>query len=187
VLLVALVFGAALLLVVVSALLPRRVPVFVPRETVQVVPGVEDTVTIDARDPDRWRFFAFGGGSGLLRSSDTAGWDLGIRRFDVITSGGALRLDAPQAFDSLTIAPAGGYRATRFTPDTVNEALKHWYRYDFFAHLLRPAGGVYVLHTRRGEYVKLDILSYYCPGPEAGCLTFRYLVAAGPPANRRFR
>lgn len=141
---IAAVFGAALLLVVAAALVPRRVATFTPREVSSAPPGVEDTVTIDARDPDHWRYFTFG--RGVLPSPDTAGWDLGIRRFELITSG------------------------------TVTPTFTHWYHYDFFAHLLRPGGEVFLLHTRSGSDVRLEILSYYCPGPEAGCLTFRYVV-----------
>ena len=37
----------------------------------------------------------------------------------------------------------------------------------------------YVIHTRDGRYVKLELLSYYCPGPEPGCLTFRYAILEG--------
>ncbi len=146
VLVIAAVFGAALLLVVVSALAPRHVSTFTPREVSTAPRGVEDTVTIDARDPDHWRYFAFG--RGVLPSPDTAGWDLRIRRFEIVTSG------------------------------TVHPSFEHWYHYDFFAHLLRPppGGDVYLLHSRSGSDVKLEILSYYCPGPEAGCLTFRYVV-----------
>ncbi len=146
VLITAAVFGAALLLVIAAALVPRHVSTFTPREASTAPPGVEDTVTIDARDPDHWRYFAFG--RGVLPSPDTAGWDLRIRRFEIVTSG------------------------------TVTPAFAHWYRYDFFAHLLRPppAGTVYVVHTRSGRSANLEILSYYCPGPEAGCLTFRYVV-----------
>jgi len=188
VLVVTIVFGVALIVVVVSALAPRRVTTYIPRETSAARPGREDTVTIDARDPDHWRFFAFG--RGVLQPPDTAGWDLGIRRFDVISSGTAARLDVPPSsppFDSVTAAPATGYLPTRFARDTVNAALVHWYRYDFFSHLLRPGGRVYVLHTRSGSYIKLEFLGYYCPGPSAGCVTFRYVASLMPLESRRFR
>ena len=56
-----------------------------------------------------------------------------------------------------------------------NDALRRWYRYGFFSHLLTPAGNVYAIRTADLRYAKLEILSYYCPGPVAGCLTFRYV------------
>jgi hypothetical protein len=34
-------------------------------------------------------------------------------------------------------------------------------------------GHVYVLRTSDGAYVKMQIVSYYCPGPTAGCMTVR--------------
>ena len=35
-------------------------------------------------------------------------------------------------------------------------------------------GHLYVLPTTDGRFVKLELMSYYCPAARAGCLTFRY-------------
>jgi hypothetical protein len=59
--------------------------------------------------------------------------------------------------------------------------LPRWYRYDFLAHLLRPAGQAYTLRTDLGTGVTLEVLGYYCPGPTAGCLTFRYALGSMAP------
>ena len=170
--LVAALFTAALVLLVVSSLTPRNVATYVP-DPAPPPAGilVADTVTLDSRDPDRWTWFAFG--RGRLDLPDTAGWDVAARRFQVITAGSVARLDGP--FDAVTMAPAAGYVATVWARDTANPAMTRWYRYDFLSHLLRPAPATFVLPARAGGHAKLQFLSYYCPGPEPGCLTFRYV------------
>jgi HmuY protein len=40
--------------------------------------------------------------------------------------------------------------------------------------LLEPDPVTFVLRTADGRYAKLRVLSYYCPGPEPGCLTIEY-------------
>jgi hypothetical protein len=34
---------------------------------------------------------------------------------------------------------------------------------------------VWALRTADGRYVKFEILGYYCPGAQPGCLTIRYV------------
>lgn len=183
---VAVLFTAVLGFVVVSALVPHRVPTFaLPTTPHPHVPALTvDTVTIAAGDPDRWQFFSFP--RGPLAPPDTAGWDLAVRRFHIIVAGGgaAIRLDTV-SFDALAAAPAEGYVATSFTGDTTNPAFTRWYRYSMFSHLLTPAAAVYVVQGRDGRYAKIEILSYYCPGPEPGCLTFRYVSSV--PGSRALR
>jgi hypothetical protein len=134
--------------------------------------AVFDTVTIDARDANHWRFFDLSGG-GLLSSPDTTRWDIAFRRFHVITAGAAA--DAGRiAFDSLRDAPGAGYVPTAFARDSVNPVLNHWYQYSFVSHVLRPLGHVYLVRTRSGGLAKVEFLSYYCPGSDPGCVTFRY-------------
>ena len=170
-LIVAALFGVGMLWLVIASLVPPGVPTFEPRSTPPRDTLEEDTVTIDARDAELWRFFAFW--HGQLVPSDTAGWDLGVRRFRVIVAGEAVRLDTG-TFDALTQPPTDGFVATSFGRDTLNRAIARWYRYSMFSHLLRPRRQVYVIRSRAGRYVKLEFLGYYCPGPEPGCVTFRY-------------
>ena len=164
-------FGGAMVWLLVTALVPRRVPTFEPRSTPPHDTAGTDTVTLDTRDPDRWQFFAFG--RGTLVPPDTAGWDLAARRYHVITARGVARLDTI-SFNALVHAPAAGFVATSYQRDTVNGALARWYRYSMFSHLLHPRREVYVVRTHAGGQAKLEFLGYYCPGPEPGCLTFRY-------------
>ena len=164
-------FGVAMVWLVIASLVPLGVPTFEPRSTPPHDALGMDTVTLDARDADQWRFFTFG--HGPLAPPDTGGWDLGARRFRVIVAGEAARLDTI-AFDALAHPPTGGFVATTFDRDTLNRAIARWYRYSMFSHLLHPKPQIYVIRSRAGRYVKLEFLSYYCPGPEPGCVTFRY-------------
>ncbi|MBI1967525.1 MAG: HmuY family protein [Gemmatimonadetes bacterium] len=181
---IAILFAVVMAFLVVTALVPRRVPTYALPPAPRSPPAalVEDTVTIDARDPGQWRFFDFA--RGPLTPPDTAGWDLAVRRFHVIVAGEALRLDTV-TFEALREAPPDGYAPTAFTRDTSNPAITRWYRYSMFSHLLRPKPLTYAIHSRDGRYAKLEFLSYYCPGPEPGCVTFRYVV--GEPGSRMLR
>lgn len=168
---VAALFTVAMVWLVAASLVPLAVPTFAP-DTAHVPGGsVVDTVTIDARDPQRWRFLSFT--RGPLVPPDSAGWDLAVRRFRVLSSGDAVRIDTIM-FDQLRDIPRTGYQATVFGRDTVNPVIARWYRYDWLSHLLRPKPAVYVIRTRTGQVVKLAFLSYYCPGPEPGCVTVRF-------------
>ncbi|HEX9892888.1 MAG TPA: HmuY family protein [Gemmatimonadales bacterium] len=60
--------------------------------------------------------------------------------------------------------------------------LGKWYHYGMLSHLLESADETYVVATGIGRTALVEILSYYCPGLEAGCLTLRYrLEPAAPP------
>lgn len=174
-------FLAVMASLVAAGLVRPKVAEFVPTP-----PGIRplnplgpDTVTVDARSETHWQFFSVA--RGLLTPPDTAGWDLGFRRFHVITWGPAA--DAGPAGPAKARARAGGpapdvpperFAATVFARDTTNPALAHWYRYNLLTHLLRPNGHVYLIETRSGGRIALEFLSYYCPGAKPGCLTFRW-------------
>jgi hypothetical protein len=163
-------FGVAIVVLLIASLVPRDARTYDPL-ALHLRAAAEDTVTIDARDEGDWRFFSFA--QGRLTPPDSAGWDLAFRRYHVIVSGAALRVDS--AFEALAEAPATGYVATAMGRDTVNAAVDRWYRYSIFSHLLEPASASYAIRTRDGHFAKIQFLSYYCPGPAAGCVTFRYV------------
>lgn len=52
--------------------------------------------------------------------------------------------------------------------------LGKWYRYSLLTHLLEPKSRVYVVEPVGGRAFKLEIVSYYCPGLTAGCMTLKY-------------
>lgn len=174
-------FLVALVFLVSSSLAKRSAPVFDPTPIGVLrspTPSGVDTLTVDARDDRRWRLVDLVHGT-VLAASDTSAWDLAVRRNEIGAS--AAIADAGEArFDDVRKAPAGPYIATNGGRDTVNAAIRRWYRYSMLTHLLQPNGHLYVVRTRTGRHLKLEILSYYCRGLEAGCLTFRY-AAISPP------
>jgi hypothetical protein len=135
-------------------------------------PGGIDTLTVDARDERSWRRVDLGRGS-ILRDGDPVSWDIAVRRFRVIAARGAADLGA------VPFAEAGGgagvpLRFPRFASDTTHPAFERWYRYGFLTHLLTSRGHVYLVQGAGGRMIKLELLSYYCTGTSAGCLTIRY-------------
>lgn len=167
-------FVVLLGLLVASSLIRRDAVAFPPREAVALVDhrSGPDTLTVDASDSDRWRFVDLDQGR-AVSPPDTAGWDLAIRRFHVIAAEAIADVGAG-AFPTLAEPPASGYAANIRGSDTTNPAIRHWYSYRFLSHLLVPNGHDYVVKTREGRFAKLELISYYCPGLRAGCLTFRY-------------
>lgn len=140
------------------------------------------TVTIDARDPERWRRFDFSRGA-VVEEPGPRGWDLAFRRFTVVVNGGegyageggAVPVGAVPP-DSVRKVPAAGYVGTDggLDEDPAHPVLSEWYRYDFFSHLLFPRDVTYAVRTADGGHAVVRFLGYYCPGVEAGCVTFRY-------------
>ena len=135
-------------------------------------PGAVDTVTLDARDGSRWTFFDLAAGRALV-PPDTAGWDLAVRRYHVIIADAAANVGAAD-FDAIAAAPDSGFVRTVAARDTSNAAIERWYRYGMLTHLLTPRGDVHIVRGRDGSFAKLEMLSYYCPGVQPGCLTFRW-------------
>lgn len=187
-------FMLLVIAVVAGSVRRPHVPVFTldrfePRDVPAGLAG-PDTVTLDGRAGDRWVRFD-------LARRRVAGpgepWDVGVRRNRLIVNGGeglagvagVVRLDRP--FGQVVEAPEEGYEASRVTPDgdTVNTVLDGWYRYGFFSHLLTPAAGTFVLRTHDGRFAKLAVLGYYCPGPEAGCVTLTFVYQGD--GSRRLR
>lgn len=161
---------------------PTHVPTsFAPRPVGDSLVA-DRVVTLDTRDREEWRRFDFSRG-GVVAGASGREWDLAARRYRLIVNGGeefAGRGGAQSlgrvAFDAVRRVPAGGYEGTLRDPggEPKHRGLDGWYRYDFFSHMLLGRGRVYAIRTADGRYAKMEVLSYYCPGPEPGCLTLRY-------------
>ena len=148
--------------------------------------------TVDARNGERWQYFSFRFGS-VVDDADATGWDLAFRRYQIIANGGPgfrgragiLDLGAVR-FDDVQTVPATGYRENEGSPDPRNPAIAGWYSYGFFSHVLSPKPHVWAVRTADGRYAKLEILAYYCPGSQPGCVTLRYVYQGdGSPMVRR--
>jgi hypothetical protein len=168
----------------VFASLRRATPPTFPidvRSAVQVGDRlVHGRITLDARADDRWAFFDFSRDA-AVPEPDSLGWDLAVRRTRWMVNGGdafagrAGALAIESEFDRVERAPERGYLATTVSAgDSANAVFEKWYRYDYLSHLLWPRPVTYVIRTADGRYAKLFVVSYYCPGPEPGCVSFRY-------------
>lgn len=153
-----------------------RIPTFSPTPI-----GVSaDTLTVDAGDEHRWAFVDLDRRS-IVAPPDTAGWDVMLRRFHFVPAF-EIRNAGRVAFDSVESHADSGFVRSVFARDSSNPVTTRWYSYSYFSHLLEPKPDVYVLKTREGRQLKVQFLSYYCPGnagPTPGCTTFRF----GPLTN----
>ena len=153
---------------------------------------ITETYTIDARDPEVWVFFDLSAAS-TVRDPNPRGWDLAVRRHRLVVNGGprfagfaGVQEAADMVWEQVREAPPDGYVMTQGSLDSepTNAALEDWYRYSFLAHTLESRGHTHLIRTAEGRYAKFRILSYYCPGPEAGCLTIQFTYQGD--GSRRF-
>lgn len=172
---------------VASSVTKRSVPTFDPSPRTTASPDSrprhDDTITVDATDARVWQYVDFDRG-GVVASPDTAGWDVAARRYLVIASDAIADL-GPTRFEDVRDAPEGGYVATVAAHDTVNAAIRRWYRYSMLTHLLEPAGHIYIVRTRDGRFASVEVLGYYCTGLRPGCLTLRYTYPLPAPRTER--
>jgi len=127
--------------------------------------------TLDARSAEAWRHFSFRLGSVV----DGAG-DLAFKRYAIVAGPGAAIVDLGETtLDQVSAVPAEGYVANEGAAEPRNPAIASWYSYGFFTHVLSPRPRVWAVRTADGRYAKLEMVGYYCPGPQPGCPTFRYV------------
>jgi len=127
--------------------------------------------TLDARSAEAWRHFSFHLGSVV----DGAG-DLAFKRYAIVAGPGAAIVDLGETtLDQVSAVPAEGYVANEGAAEPRNPAIASWYSYGFFTHVLSPRPRVWAVRTADGRYAKLEMVGYYCPGPQPGCPTFRYV------------
>ncbi len=150
----------------------------IPNEVgLELVGPIEYTIDARAEQPV---FFDFSSGS-MVTAPSSNGWDLEINRFNIKSNGGAgftgnggiLDLGAV-AFDSIRLVPNQGYVQNSRERDFTNPEMDHWYNYSWINHLLTSKPNIFAVRTADSRYAFLEILSYYCAGAQAGCLTFRY-------------
>lgn len=162
--------GAFLLLVTSLLIGSLTTPEFPPY---RVGPTGDSLYTLDASRGDSWRRFHFA--RHTVVDSGGGRWDIAFRRNHVITAPGAGALDlGPVSFDSIDVVPGDGYAQTTFQGDSTNPAIGKWYSYSMLSHLLTSKHHVYALRTADGDFVKLELLAYYCREVGAACYTMRY-------------
>jgi hypothetical protein len=175
-----------------------------PRPVESVEYLTEPTVyTIDARSDNVWIYFDFSRGAVVpVLDPKRDAWDLAFKRYVMRTNGGRSNPDGQGAVLKLPeldfAAVSGVSEDSQFQADVhpknrlqpFNPALEKWYSYSYLANVLAPKPEVYVIRTQDGKYAKMRMLSYYCTGNVAGCMTFEYVyqgdgsrrLADGPAA-----
>lgn len=170
------VFVAAIAYLIASSLTRRSVLTYAPTPASSSVSVQDsatrnsrtiDTLTIDAKDAGRWIYVSLTRRA-VLAARDTSGWELAVRRYQIRSSGHVSDAGVTALDEVVRAADHGGIAGAP-------SELGHWYRYSWLTHLLEPRGHVYQIHSSGGRTFALEIVSYYCPGPTAGCLTVRYV------------
>ena len=145
--------------------------------------------TVDGRR-NELTYFDFSTGSVVEGDPDPLGWDLAFRRFTILANGGPGLsgqggiLDLGEiSLDSVTRVPTDGYATNEANAETANPAVARWYTYSWTSHILKPKPKVFAVRTADGHHGIFEILSYYCPGATAGCVTIRYLYQGAGGAN----
>ena len=176
-------------LFVVASLGRRNIPTFVATTPAPTDVGAAtlgpDTVTVDATGEEGWRFFDFSRAS-VVEAPGPMDWDIAFLRHRIVANGGRafagdgglLALGGVE-YDSVSEVPSTGYIGSPQPGDTTNAAIERWYNYNWTSHILEPRPTVWAVRTADGRYAKLRILGYYCPGPQAGCLTFEFVYRGG--------
>ncbi len=171
----AVIIGALTLLAVafVAISLTRPEPLFFPpsaNATLTDAATQTRRLTVNAADPAAWRFISLR--TGLVDRPGPLDWDLAIRRFHIATNGGPgfAGQGASGVVDPLDQPPA--LRQT--SADTTESGFGKWYDYGFTSHLLTPKPLTYAVQAADGSRYSVRILSYYCPGPQPGCITIEY-------------
>ena len=182
-------FIVAMAYLVMASLTRRTAPAYAASPLARVRAAdwerAGDTLTIDASDGDHWTYVSLSSGR-VLTMPDTAGWELAIQRYRINTAGVVVDLGSG-SFEQAGERASGLGWATMPGDSPPRMPLGHWYRYNMLTHLLEPRDNVYAITfpaTMRGW--KVAVLSYYCPGLVAGCLTIRY-APLSPPASSQVR
>jgi hypothetical protein len=135
--------------------------------------GVRRT-TLDASDESAWVYLDLDTGDEAIEGG--TGWDLSVRRFDILLAGGTSGdagvevaiLEGAQ-FESLAEAPTDAVWITDQDPDL---AMFDWYDYDMVTHLLSAKDRVYLIRSSEDAVFKLQIVDYYSSAGSSGFLQF---------------
>jgi hypothetical protein len=136
---------------------------------------------------------------------DSTEWDIAVRRYVLRINSGvggpscvtAARTAPGTTFESLTTVPDGlAYRTEEYFTDTCElvpdgsglgsaaTALASFWTYEMCVEM---TGNVYVVQLANGSRVKLEVLSYYEPGPQATCNETHMVPMPSGAGNVRIR
>src|SRR5262249_25250303 len=141
-----------------------------PREAGRALVGPV-LVTLDASSAESWRNFSFRLGAVVDGSGDLA-----FKRYAIVAGPGApLPPLSGTGVGPGRAGPPHACMANEGAAEPRTPAIASWYQYGFFTHVLSPKPHVWAVRTADGRYAKLEMVGYYCPGPQPGCPTFRYV------------
>tara|TARA_B100000686_G_C16782858_1_gene973142 strand:- start:898 stop:1620 length:723 start_codon:yes stop_codon:yes gene_type:complete len=140
---------------------------------------------INASSETKWIYFNLKDNDVIkIHDPTSLEWDLAFRRGKVITNGGitnkfgaAGAIDlGEQEFDLVESVPTENYLEDEATGTQLeNEALKSWYKYNYFTHKLTAKKNVYAIRTAKGKFAKVQFLSFYCINKETGCIKMQFV------------
>jgi hypothetical protein len=152
--------------------------------------------TVDARSKELWMYFDFSRGSVVsITDPKTDDWDLAFQRHAIRSNGGATNPAGQAAIAGIETTDFASLRQVPATAEfhrdvrtkrrlhPYNPAVYKWYNYSYTANILTPKPLVYIVRTQDGKYAKMRILSYYCKGNIAGCMTFEYVYQGDGSTN----
>ena len=140
---------------------------------------------INASSEAKWVYFSLRENDVVkIHDPSSLEWDLAFRRGKVMTNGGitnkfgaAGAIDmGEQEFDMVEKVPTENYKEDAGTrTESENEALKSWYKYNYFTHKLTAKKNVYAIRTAKGKFAKVQFLSFYCGNKETGCIKMQFV------------
>lgn len=152
--------------------------------------------TVDARSKEMWMYFDFSRGSVVpVDNPKTDDWDLSIRRHVIRSNGGATNPAGQAALFAIEDQPLNAIPHVpddaEFISDVSAKKRLHpyspvvdkWYSYSYTTNVLLPKPITYLVRTRDGKYAKMRIVSYYCKGNIAGCMTIEYVYQGDGSRN----
>ncbi len=142
--------------------------------------------TIDVNTGRDYALLDLNAGRLIEGDFSTPGWDLAFRKTTILTNsgttnpggpGGAAELGEVPLVDAVVPDPVAFVVDSMGGEDNdkpVNQALKNWYGYDFFRHIVNANNDTFLIRTDGDRDALIHFDSYYCEDKSPRCLTLRY-------------
>jgi len=142
--------------------------------------------TVDARSKQEWMLFDFTTGELVDGDLTTPGWDIALKRTQLLTNSGVTNPSGPGGALDLGEVPleeATVPDTASFSVDVLagededepdNPEIGGWYSYSFIKHIVSVKDNTYLVRTGEDRDALIQFDSYYCEDEEPACITFRY-------------
>ena len=152
-----------------------------PFDTAEPLP-IDGQLVVDATSYEAWASIEL---DGIPHVSETEGWDLRVKRFEIELNGGVsgsedveVAFVAGSTLEELTETPAAPFVTDQPDGDDEDDlpdrAFDSWYDYDSDTHVLTPVPGVWIVRTSEGAYTALAIEDYYDDVGTSGVMTWSW-------------